>query len=118
MFHTGDLIIYGGEGVCRVTAVGPAPIAAADPARLYYTLAPVYHKGTVYAPTDGAVSMRPALNREDALALIRAIPTMQPAQTECRDSRLAAAEYNALLKTYETENLCLLYTSPSPRDCS
>lgn len=100
MFHTGDLIIYGGEGVCRVTAVGPA--------RLYYTLTPVYHKGTVYAPTDGAVPMRPALNREDALALIRAIPTMQPAQAERPDSRQAAAEYNALLKTYETENLLRL----------
>ena len=108
MFHTGDLIIYGGEGVCRVTAVGPAPVAAADPARLYYTLAPVYHKGVVYAPVDVNVPMRPVLTREDALTLIHAIPQMKQSSAECQDSKQAAAEYNALLKSYDCASLLRL----------
>lgn len=108
MFHAGDLIIYGGEGVCRVTAVGPAPIAAADPARLYYTLAPVYHKGVVYAPVDVNVPMRPVLTREDALTLIHAIPQMKQSSAECQDSKQAAAEYNALLKSYDCASLLRL----------
>lgn len=40
MFQVGDLIIYGGEGVCRVEAVGPSPVRGSNPGRLYYTLAP------------------------------------------------------------------------------
>lgn len=108
MYQVGDLIIYGGEGVCRVAAVGPAPIAAADPGRLYYTLTPVYRKGVVYAPTDVDVPMRPALSREEALSLIRSIPTMDQNTLEFADAKQAALEYKALLQTYDHGNLLRL----------
>ena len=37
MYQVGDLIVYGGTGVCRVMEVGPQ-----TGGRLYYTLEPVY----------------------------------------------------------------------------
>ena len=40
MYQVGDLIVYGGTGVCRVMEVGPH-----TGGRLYYTLGPVYVAG-------------------------------------------------------------------------
>ena len=108
MYQPGDLIIYGGEGVCRVAAIGPAPIAAADPERLYYTLTPLYRQGVIYAPTDVTVPMRPILSREEALDLIRSIPTMAPDTAEFSDAKQAAQQYKALLQTYDYANLLRL----------
>lgn len=122
MYQVGDLIIYGGEGVCRVAAVGPAPIAAADPSRLYYTLTPVYRKGVVYAPTDVDVPMRPVLSREESLSLIRSIPTMDRDTMEFADAKQAALEYKALLQPMTTGTCCASSarstqktSGPSPR---
>ena len=108
MYQPGDLIIYGGEGVCRVTAIGPAPIAAVDSERLYYTLTPLYRQGVIYAPTDVAVPMRPILSREEAHALIRSIPTMASDPAEFSDAKQAAQQYKALLQTYDYANLLRL----------
>ena len=41
MYQVGDLIVYGGTGVCRVMEVGPQ-----TGGRLYYTLEPVYGSPT------------------------------------------------------------------------
>lgn len=40
MFQIGQLILYGNTGVCRVEAIGPPQLAAADKTKDYYTLAP------------------------------------------------------------------------------
>ena len=45
MYKEGDLIIYGGDGVCKVLSIGPAPFASLDQTRQYYTLAPLYRAG-------------------------------------------------------------------------
>ena len=42
MFEPGNLIIYSGEGVCRVERVGPLEMSGSNPSKLYYTLQPVY----------------------------------------------------------------------------
>ena len=96
MYQPGDLIIYGGEGVCRVAAISPAPIAAADPERIYYTLTPLYRQGVIYAPTDVTVPMRPILSREEALDLIRSIPTIAPDTANFTDTKQAAQQQVAL----------------------
>ena len=47
MFAAGDLVVYGGEGVCRVESIGPSGLAYDDGTRLYYHLTPLYRSGTV-----------------------------------------------------------------------
>lgn len=108
MYQVGDLIVYGGEGVCRVDALGEAPIAALGTQRQYYTLTPLYHSGVIYAPTDVSVPMRPVLGREEAWALLRGIPAMDEDMACPPDAKQAALEYRAALQTYDCENLLRL----------
>ncbi len=72
MFHVGDYIIYGSNGVCKVDKVGPMDFDGVSRDRMYYTLIPVYSKGSkVFTPIDNhKVVMRPILTTEEANALI------------------------------------------------
>ncbi len=110
MYQVGDHIVYGGEGVCRVEAVGGAPIPVRDCSKLYYTLRPIYHDGVIYAPVDVDVLMRPVLKREEALSLISGISSLRTKEDVAapQDAKQAAAEYRAMLETYDTSNLLKL----------
>ena len=78
MFQTGDYIIYGTRGVCRVKNIGTLDFSGTK-GRLYYTLSPCYMEGsTVYTPVDATgIVMRPVMTREEALALIDEIPQIE-----------------------------------------
>lgn len=68
MFQTGDYVVYGSNGVCKVEAVGKLDGMLTDGKRLYYTLVPVYDKGgKVFTPVDNEkVIIRPVISKEDA----------------------------------------------------
>ena len=55
MFAAGDLVVYGGEGVCRVESIGPSGMSYDSGDRMYYHLTPLYRSGTVLTPVDTAV---------------------------------------------------------------
>ena len=61
MFAVGDLVVYGGEGVCRVESIGPSGLRYDGGDKTYYHLAPLYRSGTVMTPVDTAVMMRPII---------------------------------------------------------
>ena len=60
MFKCGDLIVYGNNGVCEVTAV--APLASSTDNRLYYALKNKISNGVAYVPVDSGVYMRPVMS--------------------------------------------------------
>lgn len=68
MFQTGDYVVYGANGVCKVEAVGKLSGMLADGKKVYYTLIPVDERGgKVFTPVDNQkVIMRPVVSREDA----------------------------------------------------
>ena len=70
MFAAGELVVYGGEGVCRVEGVGTPSLPGMDKTRLYYTLAPLYRSGQVMTPVDTRVLMRPLLTGQEVQELI------------------------------------------------
>ncbi|MFA9462654.1 MAG: CarD family transcriptional regulator [Velocimicrobium sp.] len=72
MFEVGDYIIYGNNGVCKVDKIGTMDVSGTPKGRLYYTLSPVYAKGsTVFTPVDNKkVMMRPVISKEEAWKLI------------------------------------------------
>lgn len=72
MFETGDYIIYGSNGVCRVEDVGTLKVSGVPKNRQYYTLQPVYSKGSkVFTPVDNdKVVMRPILTETEAKKII------------------------------------------------
>lgn len=79
MFLEGEYIVYGTSGVCKVEAIGPMEISGVNKDKLYYTLAPLYSKGSkVFTPVDNdKVVMRPVLTKEEARELIEQIPTIE-----------------------------------------
>lgn len=79
MFEPGSYIVYGTKGVCRVEHVGNINVPGIDSQRLYYTLSPVNERsGIIYTPVENPkVSMRRVISREEALALIDEIPSIE-----------------------------------------
>ena len=66
MYSVGELIVYGGTGVCEVEAV------ETKGERQFYRLRPLYQSGIISVPVDGKVFMRPVISREEAEAMRRA----------------------------------------------
>ena len=92
MFAAGDMVVYGGEGVCRVESIGPSGLRYDGGDKTYYHLSPLYRSGTVMTPVDTSVLMRHVITREQALALIAALPEL-PAQRPAERGMRAAKEF-------------------------
>ncbi len=77
MFQTGDLIVYGGMGVCRILNVSVPDFLREGEEKEYYTMEPLNRQGTIFIPVDTSVFMRPVISRKEAEDLIDAIPTFR-----------------------------------------
>ena len=105
MFEIGELVIYGGEGVCRVERIGTAQIAGADKGRMYYTLVPLYRSGQVLTPVDTGVLIRPVMSREEAEELIAALPELAPEEIPGGGTRAAKEHYHTVVMSYDCRRL-------------
>lgn len=105
MYAIGDKIVYGENGVCTVYAIAPLSMSRTDKNKLYYHLRPLIGSGTYFTPVDSGAFMRPVISREEAEALIAAIPGIAPAI--CNDSRFnhVDAFYKELFKQHTCEAL-------------
>lgn len=79
MFQVNDYVVYGVNGVCRVKEIGTLNISGSNTDKLYYTLEPLYSKGSmVYTPIDNQkVIMRKILSKDEAWKLIDDIPNIE-----------------------------------------
>ena len=112
MFQIGDLIIYGNEGVCKVIEIGVPDIFVDEgDDRMYYTLEPVYKRGTVYTPVDTSVFMRHIISREEALNLINEIPHISDDIIENRNIRVLSEEYEKSIRSHDCTDLLRLIKS-------
>lgn len=98
MFEIGELIIYGGNGVCRVEKIGPVDTGMGKNDRMYYTLNPLKNRDSkIYTPVDNEkVIMRPTMTREDALKLIDQIQDVETLWVG--DERRREAEYKEAVR--------------------
>mgnify|MGYP001510839925 CR=1 FL=1 len=87
MYAAGELVVYGGEGVCRVEGVGAPSLPGMDKTRLYYTLSPLYRSGQVMTPVDTQVLMRPLLTAEEVGQLIAELDQLPEEQAESHSMR-------------------------------
>ncbi|MGM9521440.1 MAG: CarD family transcriptional regulator [Oscillospiraceae bacterium] len=108
MFAVGDLIIYGGEGVCKVESIGAPLVSGANKDRLYYTLSPLYRTGRVFAPVDSPVFMRPVISRQEAIDLIRQIPSIRAEVYENRNLRFLTEHYQETMQSHNCSDLVKL----------
>lgn len=102
MFQVDDLIIYGGTGVCRVTAVDTRE------GRSFYTLDPVYGTETIYVPADAKVFMRPVLTRAEAEDLIAQIPSIDAESVAGKNLQLLGRYYQEALQSHQCTDLIRL----------
>ena len=105
VFAIGDLVVYGGEGVCRVESIGRSAISCADPTREYYTLAPMYHTGHVMTPVDTRVLMRPIMTAQEAEAFVATLPALEAEKTGELSQRAAREYYQSLVTSYDCSRL-------------
>ncbi len=105
MFSVGDKIIYGENGVCTVDKIDTLPMSGSSRDKVYYHLSPFVGSGVYFAPIDSNVYMRPVMSREEAEALIDAMPGIEPAI--CNDNRFnhVDAFYKELFKQHSCEAL-------------
>ncbi len=108
MYQKGDLVIYGGEGVCKVEAIGPITLAGKQSEKEYYTLSPLFHEGVVYTPVDTKVFMRPVISKEEAHALIQQLPSIKAEVYENRNLRFLNEHYQSYLQSHDCTDLAQL----------
>lgn len=79
MFKVGDYIIYGSNGVCKVEEVGTLEVSGVPKDKIYYTLNPVYSKGSkIFTPIDNdKVVMRPIITESEAKEIIDGIKEIE-----------------------------------------
>ena len=105
MYRVGEKIIYGENGVCTVEKIEPLGLSGASKDKLYYQLSPLIGSGTYFTPVDSGAYMRPVMSRDEAEALIDAMPGIAPAI--CNDNRFnhVDAYYKELFRQHSCEAL-------------
>lgn len=112
MYQTGSLIIYGTTGVCRVTGVTQLDFSGHGTLVPYYTLAPLYQTGVIYAPVDNPkVFMRPVISKETAQQLIDQIPSIQAEAFHSRSPQELSEHYTHALQSHDCGDLIRLVMS-------
>lgn len=105
MFTAGELVVYGGEGVCRVEGVGVPHLPGMDKEHLYYTLSPLYRSGQVLTPVDTRVLMRPLLTDQEVRELIDGLDTLPEEQSESHNMRAIKELYHQVVTSYDCRRL-------------
>lgn len=101
MYELGDYIVYGNNGVCQVIEIGALGIQGIDKEKEYYTLQPVYEKGSIlYTPVDNdKVVMRRVASEEAARDLIDDIPNIPMFKVE--NDKLREEKFKESMKKYD-----------------
>ena len=107
MFQKGDYIIYGSSGVCQVNDI-TVPDFLGESTTEYYVLTPVRDTGTIYAPVNTKKFMRSIITKEQAMELIRQIPSIQKEEVKERDHRFLAQHYKQTLDSHDVSDLVQL----------
>ncbi len=105
MFKIGEYVVYGMNGVCRVEEIGPMSLSGIDSNKVYYTLLPLYTKGSrVFTPVDNQkVVMRPVISKQDACNLIDEMKKVE--QIEVADDKHRELAYKEALKSCDCREL-------------
>ncbi len=108
MFNIGDFIIYGNNGVCKITNVGPMKMPGVPKDRLYYTMVPCYIRDSeIFTPIDNErVVMRKVMSKDEAEDFIQSISEIK--ELEIIEEKKRELEYKQAVLTCEPEILVSL----------
>lgn len=115
MYQTGQLILYGKTGVCRVEGTTSKAVTRAQTARLYYVLHPLYQAGSILAPVDnvdsGKIFSRPIMGRDEAQTFIRDLPALKSEPYYNQNLSQLREHYREQLGSLTGRDLALLICS-------
>ena len=112
-YSTGDLILYGRHGVCRVEEVASGQPSGGD-TKEYYVLRPLYQNRSccIRIPADQSkVYCRPIISGAEAQRLIRRIPDLPAEPYYNRNLNQLREHYRSCLENLSCESLISLTKS-------
>lgn len=115
MFKIGEYVVYGMIGVCKVEEIGPMNLSGIDSDKEYYTLLPLYTKGSrVYTPVDNQkVIMRAVISKSDVCSLIDEMRDVE--QIEVADDKHRELAYKESLKACDCRELVRIINTVQKR---
>lgn len=112
MYQTGELVLYGSTGVCRVSEIKEQDFPSTGEKRTYYVLKPLYEDCVISAPVNSdKIFIRPIISRKEAEDLIDKIPHMHASIFHSKASRELAEHYESVLKSHDCGSLVELTMS-------
>lgn len=105
MYQVGDWIFYGNTGACQVVDVSERKLPGMEKELLYYTLKPLCDSCSISTPANGKIFMRPLITREEAEALIDAIPDIDAQAYHNPVLRQLSEHYEKSLNTHDCLSL-------------
>ena len=107
MFEIGQLIMYASRGVCRVDDIGTLDLEDAGD-RVYYTLTPLFAKGTFYIPVDSKAYMRPIMTEEQAREFVSEIGNIKGEAYFNKNMTSLKEHYSMVMQSHDSEKLVQL----------
>ena len=112
LYQVGELILYGGTGVCRVTDIVAKKFSRTEPEKLYYVLTPLYSTGTITTPVENSkVFTRPVISRDEAIELIDTIPSIHAEAYHNSNLQQLESHYRSELESHDCRDLLRLTMS-------
>ena len=118
MYQVGEYIVYGLEGVCRVTEIGHPRLSGIPKDRLYYTLEPYSRAGAVYIPVDTDQYMRYPLSREEIEAYLFDLPSLPLCSELPTDARMVTAYYMEILHSHDCRRILQMCKTIYCKQCA
>ena len=105
MYNVGDYIIYGSNGVCKITNIGPMKMTGAVKDKLYYTMVPCYIRDSeIFTPVDNdRVVMRRVMSKSEAEDFIDSIDDIE--NLEIIEEKRRELEYKQAVLTCDPKIL-------------
>lgn len=103
MYQAEDYIVYGANGVCRITEICKSPFSP-DDERMYYVMKPISDTGTsvIYTPVDNdKIMMRPLMTEREIQMLGERIPHLPLLEVEAEKQRRTV--YRTVMATADAE---------------
>ena len=109
MYTVGTQVLYGRTGVCRIEAIGPAPIQKYDE-QCYYKLRAVFSTSgeCIYIPVDTAMPIRPLINSNEASDYLERLSQLKPQSLSSQNLVESVSHYQEVLASSNPWNILLL----------
>lgn len=108
MFDVGDFVVYGSNGVCRITQVGPIDCPGVDQKKIYYTMTPCYIRdSSIFTPVDNdRVVIRKVMSQDEAEKFLNRLDEIETMPVE--EEKKRELLYKQALLTCEPDRIVSL----------